>query len=184
MNTVQPIRDKEIIQEIKRFLKTRSERNYVLFLLGINTGLRISDILKLRVRDVQGWKIYLKENKTGKEKEVKMPPDLKKVIRKYIEGKNKNDYLFPSRQKDKRGKPKPISRGMAYVILQEVADEFGLERIGCHSLRKTYGYHFYSQTKDVAALQEMLNHSDPDITRRYIGVNQDKLDKYQTNYKI
>jgi integrase len=184
MNVVQPIRNKDTIQQIKKFLKRRSERNYILFLFGINTGIRISDILKLRVRDVQGWSIYLKEGKTGKPREVKMPKELKRAVREYTKDKHKNDYLFPSREKDKKGKPKPISRGMAYIILQDIADEFGLERIGCHSLRKTYGYHFYDQTKDVAVLQEMLNHSDPAITMRYIGVTQDKLNKYQTGFKI
>nr|WP_309099081.1 site-specific integrase [Fredinandcohnia onubensis] len=184
MNVVQPIRDKELIQQIKKYLKRRSERNYVLFLFGINTGLRISDILSLRVKDVQGWSIYLKEGKTGKPKEVKMPKELKRAVREYTKGKHKGDFLFESREKDKRGRPKAISRGMAYIILQEIAEEFGLERIGCHSLRKTYGYHFYDQTKDVAVLQEMLNHSDPEITMRYIGITQDKLNKYQTNFRI
>lgn len=184
MNVVQPIRDKDLIQHIKRYLKVRSERNYVLFLFGINTGLRISDILQLKVRDVQGWSIYLREGKTGKPKEVKMPKELKKAVREYTKNKHKNEFLFQSRQRDKRGNPKPITRSMAYTILQEIADEFGLERIGCHSLRKTYGYHFYDQTKDVAVLQGMLNHSAPEITMRYIGVTQDKFNKYQTNFRI
>ncbi|MBO0962508.1 site-specific integrase [Neobacillus sp. MM2021_6] len=184
MNVVQPIRDKDIIHQIKKYLKVRSERNYILFLFGINTGLRISDILQLKVKDVQGWSIYLREGKTGKPKEVRMPKELKRAVREYTKNKNKSEYLFTSREKDKRGKPKPISRGMAYIILQEIADEFGLDRIGCHSLRKTYGYHFYDQTKDVAVLQEMLNHSDPEITMRYIGITQDKLNKYQSNFKL
>ena len=103
MNVVQPIRDKETIKEIKSFLKVRNERNYLLFLFGINTGIRIGDLLKLKVKDVQGWKIYLKEGKTKKPKEVKMPPDLKKEVRKYIEGKGKYEYLFPSRERDEKG---------------------------------------------------------------------------------
>jgi integrase len=52
MNFVQPIRDPEKIEAIKQFLKERNERNYILFLIGVNTGLRISDILKLKVSDV------------------------------------------------------------------------------------------------------------------------------------
>lgn len=137
MNLVQPIRDKEIIRQIKEFLKRRSERNYILFLFGINTGMRISDILKLKVKDVEGWSVYVREGKTKKLREVRMPPELKKEVRQYVKGKPKNEYLFKSRI----GQNKPITRGMAYCILQEVADEFGLERIGTHSFRKTYGYH-------------------------------------------
>jgi integrase len=180
MNIVVPIRDKNLIQEIKEYLKDTSERNYILFLLGINTGLRIKDILKLRVRDVEGWSIYLKEGKTGKPKEVFMPNELKRAVRNYVKGKHKNEYLFRSRQ----GKNRPITVSMAYIILRQIAEEFGLERIGCHSMRKTYGYHFYKQHGDVAALQEMLNHSHPKITMRYIGILQDDLNTLQKKFKI
>jgi integrase len=180
MNLVQPIRDKEKIQEIKSYLKSKSHRNYILFLFGINTGMRISDILQLKVKDVQGWSVFVREGKTKKTKEVRMPSELKKEVRTYCQGKQKSEYLFRSRI----GKNKPITRGMAYVILQDIADKFGLERIGTHSFRKTYGYHHYKQFKDVAVLQQMLNHSDPKITLRYIGITQDNLNAYQSKYKI
>lgn len=180
MNIVQPIRDKEIIQEIKEFYKKQNERNYILFLLGINTGLRISDILRLRVRDVEGWNIVIREKKTKKIKDVKMPSELKRAIRNYTEGKPKNEYLIKSRN----GKNKPITRAMAYVILNQAAQEFGLERIGTHSLRKTYGYHHYQQFRDVAVLQQMLNHTEQKETLRYIGIEQDTLNDYQRKFKI
>jgi integrase len=180
MNIVQPIRDKNIIQEIKQYLKETNERNYILFLLGINTGLRIKDILKLKVRDVEGRSIYLKEAKTKKTKEVYMPDELKRAIRHYVKDKEINEYLFKSRQ----GNNSPITVSMAYNILKDIGEEFGLERIGCHSMRKTYGYHFYKQHGDVAALQEMLNHSHPKITMRYIGIIQDELNTLQRKFKI
>ncbi|MBT2578913.1 tyrosine-type recombinase/integrase [Bacillus sp. ISL-8] len=180
MNIVQPIRDKEIIQEIKEFYKKQNERNYILFLLGINTGFRISDILRLRVRDVEGWNIVIREKKTRKIKDVKMPSELKRAIRNYTEGKPKNEYLMKSRN----GKNKPITRAMAYVILNQAAQEFGLERIGTHSLRKTYGYHHYQQFRDVAVLQQMLNHTEQKETLRYIGIEQDTLNDYQRKFRI
>ena len=65
MNFVQPIRDPEQIQQIKEYLKEKNARNYILFVMGINTGLRISDILKLKVGDVQGSHISMREIKTG-----------------------------------------------------------------------------------------------------------------------
>jgi integrase len=176
MNLVQPIREKDLIQEIKKWLKDKNERNYILFLLGIHTGFRISDILRLRVKDVQGWNIIIKEKKTKKVKDVKMSNELKKAIRNFVKDKPKNDFLIKSRN----GKNKPLSRGMAYVIMQQIADEFGLERLGTHSLRKTYGYNHYLKFKDVASLQEMLNHSHPKETLLYIGINQDNLNKQQS----
>jgi integrase len=175
MNLVQPIRNKELLTEIKEYLKETNERNYILFLLGIHTGFRISDILRLRVRDVQGWDIFIREKKTGKTKEIKMPSELKKAVRDFIKDKPGHEYLIKSRI----GKNKPITRGMAYVILNQVAEEFDLERIGTHSLRKTYGYQHYNKFKDVVSLQKILNHTDPKETLRYIGIEQDNLNKLQ-----
>ncbi|MGG3888631.1 tyrosine-type recombinase/integrase [Metabacillus fastidiosus] len=175
MNLVQPIKDKELLKEIKDYLKESNERNYILFLLGIHTGLRISDILSLKVKDVQGWAIFIREQKTGKPREIKMPSELKRAVRSYTKGKPKHEYLIKSRI----GKNKPITRGMAYVILNQIAEAFGLERIGTHSLRKTYGYHHYKTFNDLALLQTALNHNDIKETKRYIGIEQDDLNELQ-----
>ncbi|MFX3691217.1 site-specific integrase, partial [Streptococcus suis] len=72
-------------------------RNYILFLVGINTGFRIGDILKLRVKDVQGWHNRVREQKTGKQKTIKKTRTLKNEIRKYVEGKPLHHYLLKSR---------------------------------------------------------------------------------------
>ena len=176
MNLVQPIRDKEVLKEMRQYFKEQSERNYLMFLLGIHTGLRISDILALKVKDVQGWEIFIKEKKTGKLREIKMTSELKRVARAYTQGKPRHEYLIKSRE----GKNKPISRSMAYKILNQAAEEFGLERIGTHSLRKTYGYHHYKKFNDIVTLQEALNHDEMNVTKRYIGIKQDELNKQQT----
>lgn len=180
LNFVQPIRDLGKVEDIKRYFIDDSERNYLLFMMGINTGLRISDILKLKVEDVKGHHIIIREQKTKKQKWIRITPSLKREINKYIENLNDHEYLFKSRQ----GCNKPIGRSMAYKILRRAADEHKIKNIGTHTLRKTFGYHFYQQTKDVAMLQEIFNHSSPDITLRYIGVNQDSMDKAMTKFKI
>lgn len=67
MNTVEPIRDLDVVMDIAEYLKGKSDRNYVMFMFGIYTGLRISDILKFRVRDVRDKDaVYIREKKTGK----------------------------------------------------------------------------------------------------------------------
>ena len=176
MNLVQPIRDKGILKEMRKYFKDQNERNYVMFLLGIHTGLRISDILVLTVKDVQGDSIFIREKKTKKTREVQMTTELERALKSYTKGKPNDEYLIKSRE----GKNKPISRSMAYKILNIAAEEFGLERIGTHSLRKTYGYHHYQQFKDIATLQEALNHIEPGVTKRYIGIRQDDLNKQQS----
>lgn len=173
MNLVQPIRDKEKIEEIKAILKRKSGRDYFMFVIGINTGLRIGDILKLKVGDIRDkTHITIKEQKTGKAKRFLINTNLRNIINEYITGLADSDYLFSSRKGNN-----PIGRVQAYKILNNVASKVGLDEIGCHTLRKTFGYHFYQKTKDVAQLQEILNHSAPSVTLRYIGINQDIIDK-------
>ncbi|MEK5205257.1 site-specific integrase [Bacillus sp. FSL R10-2789] len=171
MYNVQPIRSLVKIEEMKTELLRRSYRDYFLFVFGINSGLRISDILPLKVKDVKGKEyLYATEKKTGKKRKIIMLPSLKEEINKYISGMNNEDYLF----KTARAK-KPISRIQAYRILNTVADKVGIEDIGTHTLRKTFGYHFYQRTKDVALLQTVFNHSAPSITMRYIGIDEDTM---------
>ncbi|VVM35107.1 site-specific integrase [Terribacillus sp. AE2B 122] len=180
MKFVQPIRDPEVIRVMKAFLKEKNMRNYMLFVTGINCGLRISDILPLRVSDAKRNYLSLKEKKTGKQKRLDMTPALRRELREYIIDKEDHEFLFKSRE----GINKPIGRSMAYKILQEAAEYVSLEEIGTHTLRKTFGYHFYKQTKDVAMLQTIFNHSSPDITLKYIGINQDGIDKAMKEFKI
>lgn len=180
MNFVQPIRDPEQIQQIKEYLKEKNARNYILFVMGINTGLRISDILKLKVGDVQGSHISMREMKTGKQKRIQITSALKRELKWFNEGREVGEYLLRSR----KGKNRPIGRSMAYKILKSTAAEFRLDEIGTHTLRKTYGYHMYMQTKNIALLMEIFNHSSEKVTLRYIGVNQDAMDKAMSRFKI
>jgi len=174
MKRVQPIREKSKIEDIKKILKGQNDRNFIMFCMGIYTGLRISDILQLKVGDLKN-KEYIRifEQKTGKENGILINPSLKRELKKFIEFRNDDEYLIKSRE----GKNKPLKRDMAYKILSAAAKEIGLEEIGTHTLRKTFGYHFYLKTKDIGLLMDMFNHSAPNITLRYIGINQDKRDK-------
>lgn len=173
MKVVQPIRDLEKLAEIMDYLKTANERNYIMFMVGIFTGLRISDILQLKVKDVRDKEyLYVKEEKRDKVNRLYIMPDLKKALKPYVSGKHDDEYLIKSR----KGKNKPIRRETAYQILNVAARHTGIREIGTHTLRKTFGYHFYNDTKDIGTLMEILNHTDSSYTLRYIGINQDKKD--------
>lgn len=174
MNTVQPIRDMRTVLDIADYLKADNIRNYVMFMFGIYSGLRISDILKLHVRDVRDKKyIYMREMKTGKEKRFLINRKLRSIISDYIKDKKDYEYLFRNNRKVN----KSISRQQAYNILSSAGNKFGLDSIGTHTLRKTFGYHFYKQTHDAVTLMEIFNHSDISITLRYIGITQDTKDE-------
>jgi integrase len=153
----------------------------MMFVFGINTGLRIQDLLKFRKTDVIGDKIVMIEMKTGKKRIIQINPTLKREIKEYTAKLAMNDFLFPSRQ---GGKNKPIKRDMAYKIMRAAAKEFGLIDIGTHTLRKTFGYHMYQKTKDITLVQKMLNHSDKSITMRYIGMDQDMMDSAMNRFGL
>jgi len=172
---VDPIRVKEDIKKFKK--KAVNKRNKILIEIGLNSGLRISDILKIKVKNVTNNEyINLLEEKTNKNRKISLNPKVKSKIEEYIEQENlkSEDYLFQSR----KGENKPISRVQAYRILNQVADRAGLDiKVGTHTLRKTFGYHHYRKYKDVAQLQAIFNHSSPDITLDYIGVTQEEIDR-------
>lgn len=180
MNTVEPIRDMGMVMDIAEYLKEKNERDYVMFMFGIYTCLRISDILKFRIRDVRDKDfISIREQKTGKEKRFPINKELKKVIKHYVSDKKDYEYLIKSPNYPN----KPITRQQAWKILSSAGTMFGLDKIGSHTMRKTFGYHLYKKTKDAALLMKMFNHSDIHITLRYIGVEQDSIDKAMMNFK-
>lgn len=173
MNTVEPIRDINVVHDIADYLRIHSERDYIMFMFGVYSGLRISDILSLRVRDVRGKdKVSLREMKTGKERRFPINKALKKALLRYIQPMEDYEFLFKSRN----GQNKPISRQQAWSILKNAGNQFGVECIGTHTLRKTFGYHMYMQTRNIALIQKILNHSSPEITMVYIGITQEAMD--------
>ena len=182
MEYVQPIRDIQKIEEVKSILKENGTRDLLLFTMGINTALRVSDLLKFKVGDVRGkFHIELKEQKTGKLKRFPLRGNLQALIEEYIKNKSDSDYLFPSRN----GNNKPLSRVMAYMIINNACRKAGIQdRIGMHTLRKTFSYHHYQTYKDVAVLQYLLNHSSPSITLRYIGISQDNVEETLRQFEL
>jgi len=173
---VDPIRNKEDIQNFKE--AAPNERDRIMIEVGLNSGLRISDILKIQARDVTDeCHIRIKEKKTDKTRKVKLNSKSKNLVKEYIEknGLEGDDYLFQSR----KGDNKPISETQAYRIIRDTAEKkAGLDiNAGTHTLRKTFGYHHYKKYKDVAKLQAILNHSKPRETLDYIGITQEEVDE-------
>ncbi|MFB5284875.1 site-specific integrase [Peribacillus sp. Hz7] len=183
MQTVQPIKDREKIEAIKKILRASTLRNELLFVLGINTGLRISDILALKISDVLTKKgvvdrLDLREKKTKKKRIIALNKKTCRLIQRYLETERsvarQDEPLFLSQ----KGTRRPISRQHAYDILNEAARSVGItERIGTHSLRKTFGYFAYKQGIDLAMIQKLLNHSSQTETLRYIGITQEQMDE-------
>lgn len=179
MEFVQPIRDLKKIETIKKLLRQQNLRDYGLFVVGINSGLRISNPLKLRISDVfekdkPKYRILIREKKTNKFKDFPLSDNAKSALKEYLQTRNykDNEPLFISRKN--KGF---LLRQQAYKILNNVAKDVGIkEKIGTHTLRKTFGYHAHKNGYDITIVQKILNHSSPSVTLRYIGITQDKLD--------
>jgi integrase len=168
------------LKDLKWSLKRHcSERDYIMFLLGINTGLRVGDLLQLKVKDVKGKnKVIVKEGKTDKPRTVHLH-NIYEELNNYIKGL-KSAWLFPSRKGDK-----PITRIQAYRQLNKAARMCDIEEgIGTHTMRKTFGYWYYKQSKDIATLQRILNHSHPEITLRYIGITDEEIENSFQLFKL
>lgn len=186
MNEVQPIRDPYLVKCIAEDLKEKNYRDYLIFMCGLYTGRRITDILTLKVFDLIDSNgkckdtIYVRETKTKKRITLPIQKDLKKELEIYLRGRQPHEYVFTTNRK-KKG---PMHRSTFYKILKKAAAEYSLEHVGCHTMRKTFGYHHYQEYKDLVILQEIFGHSDISITKRYIGINLDVINKTMKNFKI
>jgi integrase len=178
MEYVEAIRDIKQINAIKKLLKHQSDRDYLLFVLGINTGLKISEILTVRIRDIKKdngiIKSFLELEICSKESmAIYLNSKVKKALSSYLSSTplEQNDYLFKSSKTDQ-----PISRQHAYRIINKAARGVGIEgKIGTHSMRKTFGFHAYKKGVAVSLLQRLFNHSSSTETLRYLGINNEKI---------
>jgi len=177
---VQPLRTQ---QEINDFLfclrrNKNAERDVFLFLIGINSGLRMSDIVKLKKKDVITSKNpRIVEQKTGKTRILYLS-SLQDLIQDYTKDLEPEDYLFPSTTGGH------LKVNTVYQMFQKVGDLLDRDDIGTHTLRKTFGYHYYKKTKDVATLMEIFGHSSEKITKRYIGINEDEISETLLNFRL
>ena len=187
MKVVQPIRDLDKLDKCFEIAREhdRTKRHdevcwELILLVGFNTSLRVSDFRRFKVGDLRG-KDYaqMQAKKTGKEARILINPSARKEINRLLSGRKPDEYIFQSRIHDQAThKNKPISRQRCYQIMRDIADQAGIEeRIGCHTLRKTFGYHYYKMTGDVVSLQRILGHSFQRETLVYIGVIQENIDE-------
>ena len=184
MSTSQPIRNKNELQELKNYYYETEQnlRNYALICLGINSALRISDLLDLRWRDVYSFErssflthISIQEQKTGKETRVALNKNATQGLCCYMNSLGQvtaNSYIFPGRSSDQH-----LSRTQAFRIIRHASEQLHFEnKLSCHSMRKTFGYHAWKCGTPPAVLMDINNHSSYAITKRYLGIEQDDKD--------
>lgn len=180
MESVDPIRDKDIYNKIKKDLLEWNEKYYIMFLVGTLLGLRINEILQLRVGDVKDKKEHtFRQSKTGKAITIAFNTELRAALKKYCANRDPKEALIPSL----RNEYKPLSDKRAWEIMNQEGKKYGLH-LGTHSMRKTCAYHYYNQTKDLATLKVWLNHTAERDTLTYIGVTKERVRKAMIGFKI
>lgn len=168
MNWVAPIKDEKTLDRYREQLKSTDIKYYILFELGVGTGLQLQDILQFRVKDVRGKdiiEVYIGTKKI--KRSLRIEGELKEAIESYTEGRDPEEFLFMGRSDT--GEMVPLSREQAYRALKAAGKMIGLSAIGAQTMRKTFAWHYYKETGDIYYLQNLLNHASPSITYRYIG---------------
>ncbi|WP_025027918.1 tyrosine-type recombinase/integrase [Caldalkalibacillus mannanilyticus] len=187
MEFVEPIKEIKTIKQIQKILQERSTRDYLFFVLGINTGILVSHLLKMKVKDVyDGIHIreyfVLQEDKKSAEKYFYLNEKVRKALEDYFHesGLKEEEYLFKSQKNNL-----PITRQQAYRIINKVAREAGVSSpIGTHTLRKTFGYHAYRKGVAISLLQSIFHHATRAETLRYIGIQKEEVFKVQIDVNL
>ncbi|WP_188456454.1 tyrosine-type recombinase/integrase [Virgibacillus oceani] len=179
MEFVEPIKEIGDIKAIKAILRQHSQRDVLFFVLGINTGITIRDLLSLKVKDVWDGNeprkfLNITESHTFREKAFYLNRSAARELTTYLSNSNadQNDCLFKSKKNNN-----PITRQQAYRIVNQAAKDAGLTgKIGTHTLRKTFAYHAYQKGIAISIIAKILNHHSSSETLRYIGI-----DKHENN---
>ncbi len=194
--TTQPIRSQSDRDALSSYFWNHNLRDYAFFHFGIATERRISDLVRLTVRDVARIdrkgrfciveRFEVREKKTGKFANIILHPSARRALSKYLRQRRKkseslgallNEPLFKSRKHGRDGEYR-IREQQAWRVLNNAARACGLNyKIGTHSLRKTFGYILYQSGQSIELIQKFLNHSSPAITLAYIGITQDDMDE-------
>ena len=185
MNFAEPIRNRKKIAQIKNQLRGQQRyRDLLLLVVGINTALRISDLLQLRIghfiddhKRVR-QRFWIKEQKRNKRHEVVINQSIRESLGEYLEaypGVADDPENFAFFNTKMNGYSEPIKRGQAWKLIVSICNDVGLRgNYGTHSLRKTWGFHARMQGVDLALIMHKLNHESIAYTKRYLGITDDE----------
>lgn len=189
--TVEPIkREEDVLAIAQWFVDNQKWRDHMLFVVGVNAGLRVSDLLRLRfchfIDEDYQWREYveLEEKKTAKRRVVGVNEAMRQAITMYLQQTKReislNDYLFISESNNSKTNDKPLARYSVDRIIKNVVRELHLDyKVGTHTLRKTFGYHQLAKSdndpRKLFLLQKMFKHNSMRETMCYIGLTDEEI---------
>lgn len=159
--------------------------------LGVNTALRISDLLQLTMLqvkqlDTDAPALELVEIKTGKARRIVLNAPALKILHNRLANYPQHVYLFQSESiKIDRHNPKPINRRSVARVFEKVGQQIAPKlQLGTHSMRKTRGYAMFEAGRSIESIAKILNHSSPAVTMRYIGIEQRDIDQSYVEFEL
>ncbi len=166
MNWVSPIKEEETLQKFKTRLRETDDKYYIMFEIGVGTGLQLQDILSFKNKDIRDKdEIVATIGTKNIKRTFKISPELKQIINDFTADKDPEAYLITGHASSSQ----PLSREQAYRVFKSVGKSIGLNSIGAQTMRKTFAWKYYKETNDIYYLQNLFNHASPSITYRYIG---------------
>ncbi|MBA7544350.1 Tyrosine recombinase XerC [subsurface metagenome] len=198
MNVVKAIKSEATIRAIKGIISknknANTSRNLLLWIIGTNIGLRISDILALKLKDVIDNKGEIRESleiteiKTKRPRDIDIRPPVKSALEHFLKDTGSyelNEYLFKDRRKGKEDINKPITRVRAWQMINEWGRKAGVtHKIGCHSLRKIFGSYAFKAGISLIYISEELGHRNIEVTKRYLGITADETKNAFKNFAV
>ena len=170
-----PIKSRDIIEKIKqKYLENNNQRDLLIFLISINTGAKLVELLKLKVADVKyGEPQIFKDNK-----KCHFNQEIRNLIKQVVKNRADEEPLF------KTVNGKFLDRIQVYRNFKEICKELGLEEYSATSWRKTFGYHYYKQYGDLTFLQWMFNQTNVEETLKFIDVDMDLSSRFQSEFSL
>ncbi|XXN65137.1 tyrosine-type recombinase/integrase [Enterobacter ludwigii] len=184
---------------IEKVLRRNGQDTYAdVWRLNLNMALRISDLLALKFDDVKGNVLRLNEQKTARKAKGDQPAkpgkvktiEINDVARSIIEKRrqvNPDDvFLFQSKSNRVKGAAKPVTREAVSRAFKAAGEEVcgDSRNVGTHSARKTRARIIYEDTKDIALVSKMLNHSSIRVTETYLDIRQDDVNASYHTYQL
>lgn len=191
MNTVDAVKTQEQRTQVEAQLREAGQVYFDIWKLGLNTALRISDLLALTMADVKGLDadepiLELEEQKTGKHRRIVINRPALQVMQRRLADNPKHKYLFQSESvKLARGKKQPINRRSVARVFEKVGKRVAPKvQLSTHSMRKTRGFAMYEAGKSIESICKVLNHSSPAVTMAYIGIDQRDIDQSYVEFEL
>lgn len=183
MIEVEAVKSKSQRIQIESLLMSKNPIYADIWKFLLNTALRISDALSISMADLQALdaerpSLRIKEQKTGKYRDIMLNSGAIAIIRKRQKQFPNDIWLFQTKSnKIRRNRPQPINRRSVGRVLEAIGQQITPRvRLGCHSARKTRGYCLHASGHSIEKISKILNHSSISITMRYIGITQADID--------